>query len=106
MASSFNMPCVEKNFLFLSTGLGKGVFNFFIGSLLFCIVDPKSDHLTENIMGIAMMASGVIFLFLSKVKKMEDEDLVRALSVYAESDKGNMKKKAKQTAHNNKDKIK
>ena len=52
------------------------------------------------------MASGCIFLFLSKVKKMEDEDLVRALSVYAEADKGKMKKGAKKAAHNNKDAIK
>lgn len=64
MASSFNMPCVEKNFLFLSTGLGKGIFNIFVGSLLFTIVH-EGDHTTENIMGIAMMASGLIFLFLS-----------------------------------------
>ena len=108
MASSFNMPCVEKNFLFLSTGMGKGVFNFFVGSLLFCIVDPRETKgdLVNQMMGIAMMASGLIFVFLSKVKKMEDEDLVRALSVYADADKSKMKKKGKETAYNNKDAIK
>ena len=107
MASSFNMPCVEKNFLFLSTGLGKGVFNFFVGSLLLTIKTPGGDSdLVNEIMGASMMASGCIFVFLSKVKKMEDEDLVRALSVYADADKANMKKKAKDTAHDNKDAIK
>ena len=90
------MPCVEKNFLFLSTGLGKGVFNFFVGSLLLTIKTPGGDSdLVNEIMGASMMASGCIFVFLSKVKKMEDEDLVRALSVYADADKANMKKKAK-----------
>ena len=35
MASSFNMPCVKKNFLFLLTGIGRGAFNTYVGSLLF-----------------------------------------------------------------------
>ena len=107
MASSFNMPCVEKNFLFLSTGMGKGVFNLFVGSLLFTITStPNQSHLVENIMGGAMIGSGCIFIFLSKVKKMEDEDLIRALSVYADADKANMKSGAKKAAHDNKDVIK
>ena len=105
MASSFNMPCVEKNFLFLSTGMGKGVFNFFVGSLLLTITEVNGN-LVKDVMGCSMMGSGLIFVFLSKVKKMEDEDLVRALSVYADADKSKMKNKAKQTAHDNKDVIK
>ena len=46
MASSFNMPCVEKNFLFLSTGIGKGLFNVFVGTLLMINQDEDSPDVT------------------------------------------------------------
>ena len=70
MASSFGMPCVKRNFLFLMTGVGKGIFNAFVGTLLF-----MNDDTPSIIMGWAMIVSGLIFIFLSKVKKMSDEDM-------------------------------
>jgi hypothetical protein len=35
MASSINMPCIARNFFFILTGKGKGLFNIFVGTLLF-----------------------------------------------------------------------
>ena len=78
MASTFMMPCVEQNFFFLLTGLGKGLFNIFVGTLLFL-----NNNVMSNILAFSMIGSGIVFLFLSKVKKMSDEDLQRALSVMA-----------------------
>mgnify|MGYP001114192945 CR=1 FL=1 len=81
MASSFQMEFVRKNFLFLMTGFGKGIFNIFVGSMLFI-----NQHSTGGaIMGFAMIAAGCIFIFLSKYKQMSDEDLVRAVSVTRKS---------------------
>merc|ERR1712150_80514 len=61
MCSSFNMPCIEKNFFFLMTGLGKGSFNIFVGLILF-LADEASY--TNMIMGWLMIAAGAIFIFL------------------------------------------
>ena len=81
MASSFQMEFVRKNFLFLMTGFGKGIFNMFVGSLLFI-----NEHSTGGtIMGWSMMLAGCIFIFMSKYKQMSDEDLVRAVSVTRKS---------------------
>ena len=82
MASSCNVPCVKRNFFFLLTGMGKGLFNMFVGSLLFV----NSDSLMI-VAGWAMIASGLIFIFLSRVKKMSDDDLNRAISLYADQQK-------------------
>ena len=71
MASSFNMPCVRNNFFFLLTGVGKGCFNIFVGTLLMVNV----DDVVSKIMGWVAVASGFVFLFLSKVKHMSDEEL-------------------------------
>ena len=35
MGSSFNMPCISRNFFLILTGGGKGIFNIFVGLLLF-----------------------------------------------------------------------
>ena len=86
MGSSFQMPCVKRNFFFLMTGLGKGFFNMFVGTLLFLNGDTASD-----LMGWAMIISGCIFIFLSRVKNMSDSDLERAMSVYADNNKAVMK---------------
>ena len=67
-------------------------------------------------MGSALIASGLIFIFLAKVKNMSDEDMTRALSVYADADKnsasntwnnhkGDVKDAAVKAAVNNKDVI-
>lgn len=106
MASSFNMPCVEKNFFFLCTGLGKGCFNVFVGSLLLINMRENQPEISQAIMGFSMIGSGLIFIFLSKVKKMEDDDLIRALSVYADENKAQMKKSGQKFANDNKDNIK
>jgi len=41
MASSFNMPCIKRNFFFLLTGLGKGLFNMWVGICLFVAGEDK-----------------------------------------------------------------
>ena len=75
------------------TGIGKGLFNVFVGTLLFLNADTMS-----YIMGGAMILSGFVFLFLSKVKNMSDDDLHRALSVYADQNKAQMKNSSKYVA--------
>ena len=35
LASSFGHRCVRRNFLFMMTGVGRGLFNIFVGTLLF-----------------------------------------------------------------------
>jgi hypothetical protein len=117
MASTFMMACVKRNFLFLLSGIGKGVFNIFIGTLLFLNHDSSGGTgLYNELMGGALLVSGLIFIFLSKVKNMSDEDMTRALSVYADADKasasttwknhkGDVQKGAMKAAVNNKDVI-
>ena len=100
MASTFNMPCVKRNFMFLLTGIGKGIFNIMVGILLFV-----NDSAPARLMGVAMIASGFAFLFLSKYKNMSDDDLNRAMSLYTEQNKARAKKAAVNFAHNNKDAI-
>ena len=58
------------------------------------------------IAGWALIASGLAFLFLSKVKNMSDEDMQRALSVYAEQQKSGMKEGAKKFAKDHKEDAK
>ena len=70
MASTFGMPCVKRNFMFLLTGMGKGIFNIFVGLLLFI-----NDTAATDAMGAAMVFSGGAFIFLSKYKNMSDDDL-------------------------------
>ena len=71
------MVMIKKNFLFLMTGVGKGVFNIFVGFLMIV----KSQTAPSWLMGIAMILAGSLFIFLSKYKEMSDEDLNRAVSV-------------------------
>ena len=77
IASSFQMVVIKKQFLFLMTGVGKGVFNLFVGFLMIV----KSQALPSWLMGLAMIAAGILFIFLSKYKEMSDDDLNRAVSV-------------------------
>ena len=60
----------------------------------------------SSIAGWALIASGAAFLFLSKVKNMSDDEMQRALSVYAEENKASAKKNATDFAHNHKDDAK
>ncbi len=80
MASSINMPCVARNFFFILTGVGKGLFNIFVGTLLFLNDDGVNPSM---ILGFCLIFSGLTFLFLSYCKKMTDTDLQRATSLYA-----------------------
>ena len=67
------------------TGVGKGLFNIFVGSLLYCIPSTSAKYdLLNIIMGPCIMGSGAIFLFLSIFKNMSDEELHRAVSVQKE----------------------
>ena len=107
MASTFMMSCVKRNFLFLLSGIGKGVFNIFIGTLLFLNHDSAGKTDIYNLMmGSALIVSGLIFIFLAKVKNMSDEDMTRALSVYADADKNSASNVASNTWNNHKGDVK
>ena len=84
------MPCIARNFLFLLTGVGKGVFNIFVGGLLFV----ANDSVMDLVMGYAMLGAGGVFLFLSVVKKMSDDDLHAAMTGMAKKDTVKMKASA------------
>ena len=77
MGSSFNMPCVARNFYFILTGMGKGCFNIFCGVL--CFID--TDYWATTVVGIVMVSSGVLFIFLSRCRHMSDDSLQRAMSI-------------------------
>ena len=77
MASVFMMPCVKTNFFFLMTGIGKGLFSIFTGTLLLINVDSSAS----TIMGYAMILVGCILIFLSKFKNMTDDQMNRAMSL-------------------------
>ena len=85
VVSSFGHKCVRRNFLFMMTGVGKGFFNIFVGSLLFFTNERGKILSTNTIMGSAMIFAGLIFIFLSKHKKLSDEDINRAISVQKKS---------------------
>lgn len=67
--------------------MGKGTFNIFVGLLLLVDTSDGSTKVMDNIAGYAIIASGCIFIFLSKIKNMKDEDIHRAISVMAAKDK-------------------
>ena len=80
MGSSINMPCIGRNFFFILTGIGKGVFNIFIGTLLF--LNKPGEFSPSAVLGWMFVVSGLLFIFFSKFKKMTDADLQRATSLY------------------------
>jgi hypothetical protein len=56
------------------TGGGKGLFNIFVGLLLYVTAgDEKKGNIFDYIVGILLVASGIFFLFLSKCSNMSDE---------------------------------
>ena len=85
ICSSLNMRCIRRNFLFLMTGVGRGLFNIFVGSLLFFTDQSNSTFTLAFFMGWFIMIGGLIFLFLSKFKQLSDEDINRAVSVQKKS---------------------
>lgn len=80
MASSINMPCIARNFFFILTGKGKGIFNIFVGTLLF--LNEPGKFSPSMVLGWMLVVSGLLFIFFSFFKKMSDEDLQRATSLY------------------------
>ena len=98
MASSFNMPCIEKNFYFLMTGYGKGAFNILVGATLF-IASAGESAIGNEIMGWCMIFAGCVFIFLVRYKGMSDDDLHRSLSIMA-SEKNTAKKAANALKYN------
>merc|ERR1712070_1201057 len=103
MGSSINMNCIARNFFFILTGMGKGLFNVFIGTLLF-LNDPEEIN-ASTFLGCAFLISGCIFMFLSKFKNMTDSDLQRATSLYGKELQAKAVKGGAKVAYNNKDTI-
>ena len=79
VASSFGAKFVIENYLFIMTGKGRGLFNIFVGTLLF-ITTAKST-IASLIMGILLCLSGVFILYLSCCNKMSDVEIQRNFSV-------------------------
>jgi len=103
MGSSINMPCIGRNFFFLLTGIGKGAFNMFIGSLLF--LNHPGEFSASLILGIVLMVSGIIFMLLSCCKKMTDDELQRASSLYGKELQSKARNQGKKFAVEHKDDI-
>ena len=85
IASSFGHKCVRRNFLFMMTGVGRGCFNIFVGTLLFFNSEHGKIFTVQNLMGFFMILAGGIFIFLSKYKQLSDDDIQRAVSVQKKS---------------------
>ena len=88
------------------TGGGKGLFNIFVGLLLYVTAGEESIYIFDLLVGILLVASGIFFLFLSKCSNMSDEQLQRATSINAENLRKQAAKGAINVAKNNKDAIK
>ena len=63
----------------MSSGYGKGFFNLFTGMLLF-INSDEGWLTTNNIAGVAISVSGIIFICLSKFKDLSESDMDRHAS--------------------------
>ena len=63
----------------MSSGYGKGFFNLFTGMLLFINSDDKLLTM-NNIAGLAICVSGMVFICLSKFKDLSESDLDRHAS--------------------------
>ena len=63
----------------MMTARGKGFFNIFVGSMLF--INTSKKNVLTIIMGVIIMAAGLLFLFMSLCKKMSDDEVNRAVSV-------------------------
>ena len=96
----------------MMTGVGRGCFNIFVGSLLFFTNDKSKTFTAGFFMGWAMILCGCLFIFLSKFKQLSDEDINRAISVQKQSVANHVGTLAKnnegaikQAAYNNRDVI-
>ena len=79
VASSFGAKFVIENYLFIMTGKGRGLFNIFVGSLLF--ITTAKATIASLIMGIALCLAGFFILYLSCCNKMTDIEIQRNMSV-------------------------
>ena len=73
MSASFGLGCVKRNFLFMLTGKGKGLFNIFVGSILIACDAGKSVSWYNYAMGGACIGTGLLFIGLSTCKNMTDD---------------------------------
>ena len=72
------MKCIKNNFLFLLTGLGKGLFNIFVGCILFYTTASNGTakrSITTDIAGYVCIGSGLMLLFLSRFKMISEANI-------------------------------
>ena len=103
MGSSINMPCIGRNFFFLLTGVGKGVFNIFVGTLLF--LNRPGSFSPSVVLAFCFIFSGLVFLSLSCCKKMTDDELQRATSLYGKELQIKARNEGKKFVSENKESI-
>ena len=107
LASSFGFGCIKRNFLFMLTGKGKGLFNIFVGSIIIACDTGKSVAWYNYAMGGASMGTGLLFIGLSTCRNMTDDQLDAAMAVsVSKAQKDAAKKKGLKIAIDNKDTIK
>ena len=88
------------------TGGGKGLFNIFVGLLLYITAGDENNKFFNILVGAFLVLSGIFFIFLSKCSNMTDEQLQRATSINADNLRKQAAKGAVNLAKNNKDAIK
>lgn len=99
MAASFGAKFVMENYLFMVTGKGRGLFNIFVGSLLF--LTTAKATIASTIMGVALCLAGLFILYLSCCGRMTDVEIQRNLSVQTSE----VRAGAKKVAYDNRETI-
>ena len=79
VSSSFGAKFVVENYLFIMTGKGRGIFNIFVGTLLF--ITTAKASVASVVMGILLCCSGVFILFLSCYTGMSDVEIQQNMGV-------------------------
>ena len=69
------MKCIRNNFLFLLTGTGKGIFNIFVGCILFYCGGSDNLNVLILIVGWTCIATGIVFIFLAQVRQLSEADI-------------------------------
>ena len=69
--------CIRNNFLFLLTGTGKGVFNIFVGCVIFYVGEGTGStfDLFNIIVGWTCIGTGLVFVFLAQVRQLSEADI-------------------------------
>lgn len=81
------------------TGKGRGLFNIFVGTLLF--ITTAKNTVASLIMGICLCMSGLFILYLACCNKMSDVEIQRNFSVQTQD----IRSSATNLAAQNKDTI-